>query len=164
MTTARHGLPLLSAGQAQKELTHNEALTIADVLMNPVAEQFGLEIPPGEPQPGQAWIVGAAPQGAWAGHSGQIACWTAGGWRYTTPFEGLHIWLRDQRLWARRESNDWSIGKINGDEVRIDGVRVLGARQPAIANPSGGTTVDEAARATLATVLEALRAHGIISP
>lgn len=164
MTTARHGLPLLSAGQAQKEVTHNEALTMADQLMNPVAEQFGLETPPGGPQPGQTWIIGAAPTGDWAGRDGQIACWTPGGWRYVQPFEGLHIWLMDQRLWARREANGWSIGEVSAGEIRIGGVRVLGTRQPPIVEPAGGTTIDEAARTALAAVLQALRAHGIISP
>ena len=36
MTTSRLGLPTLAAAQAQKEMTHNEALTLLDVAVQPV--------------------------------------------------------------------------------------------------------------------------------
>ena len=35
-TTARLTLPFLQSGQAQKELTHNEALTLLDIAVQPV--------------------------------------------------------------------------------------------------------------------------------
>lgn len=162
-TTARHGLPLLSAGQAQKEVAHNEALLIADFLMNPVAEELGREMPPLYPEPGQAWILGSAPLGEWTGRAGQIACWTAGGWRYFSPFEGLHVWLRGADVWAVRESSGWSNGIVRATAVHVGGERVVSGRQPAIADPSGGTIVDEQARAAVAALLGALRAHGLIS-
>ena len=34
--TPRFGLPLLAPGQAAKELTHNEALSLLDLLVQPV--------------------------------------------------------------------------------------------------------------------------------
>jgi hypothetical protein len=46
--------------------------------------------------------------------------------------------------------------------VLVDGVKVVGARQPAIADPTGGTSVDGEARDTLRAVLAALRGHGLI--
>ena len=38
--TNRLKLPLLYSGQAQKEVTHNEALNLLDVLVNPVAQEI----------------------------------------------------------------------------------------------------------------------------
>lgn len=161
--TARHALPLLSAGQAQKELAHNEALLIADFMMNPVAEQLGRNDPPATPLEGQAWIVGDAATGAWAGHAGQIACWTPGGWRFLAPFDGLHVWIRDQKLWGVRGQGGWVAGTVAAAKVEIGGQQVVGPRLSAIADPSGGAVVDDPARSAIAAILAALRAHGLIS-
>jgi hypothetical protein len=43
-------------------------------------------------------------------------------------------------------------------------VKVVGARESAIASPSGGANVDPEARAAIAAMLAALRAHGLIAP
>ena len=78
--TARYRLDLLQSGQAQKEITHNEALIRADILLQSAVENRTLTAPPGAPVEGQCWVVAAAATGAWAGRSGEIACWSAGGW------------------------------------------------------------------------------------
>jgi hypothetical protein len=63
--TERLGLPLLAAGQAQKELTHNEALSLLDVAVGRAAESAGLVTPPALPEPGQCWIVASGGTGHW---------------------------------------------------------------------------------------------------
>lgn len=45
MGTARLKLPFLVPGQAQKELFHNEALQIIDMLVQPVVASVGLRQP-----------------------------------------------------------------------------------------------------------------------
>jgi hypothetical protein len=45
----------------------------------------------------------------------------------------------------------------------IDGIKVVGAQQSAIADPSGGTTVDVETRAAMGQVLATLRSHGLIA-
>ena len=62
--TARFALPVLKAGQAQKEVTHNEALARVDALLHPVVESMALAVPPPAPEPGRGWLVAAAPSGA----------------------------------------------------------------------------------------------------
>ena len=71
--TPRLGFPLLASGQAQKEITHNEALTQADMLVQAVVQAVAPPAIPVAPQPGQCWIVGASPTGDWAGKAGQVA-------------------------------------------------------------------------------------------
>lgn len=63
LKTAYCGFPLLAAGQAQKEITHNEALTLADALISGAVEAGPLNAPPSAPTPGQMWIVGDNPSG-----------------------------------------------------------------------------------------------------
>jgi hypothetical protein len=54
-------------------------------------------------------------------------------------------------------------GNVNASgEYRVDGTKVLGNQQAAIADPAGGATVDTEGRAATASILAALRAHGII--
>lgn len=46
---------------------------------------------------------------------------------------------------------------------KVDGMQVVKEQQPAIADPSGGTTIDTEARAQLILLLNAARAHGLIA-
>ena len=77
--SARLALPFIATGKAQKELAHNEALALLDLAVQAGVEAVGVDAPPGAPAPGACWIVGSAPSGAWAGHAGAVAGWTASG-------------------------------------------------------------------------------------
>lgn len=162
--SARMGLPLLAAGQAGKEVTHNEALALLDLGVAAAVEAVGAEAPPADPAEGQAWILGANPGGAWAGKAWALAGWTAGGWRFVRPFEGLTAWVVPDRVHARYAGGSWVAGELRAAErVLVGGLPVLGARRPAIPEPMSGATVDAEARAALGAVLAALRAHGLIA-
>jgi hypothetical protein len=162
--TARLALPLLQPGQAQKELFHDEALTLLDLAVQPAVEAVGLDAPPSDPAPGQAWIVGPAPTGDWAGHAAAMAGWTEGGWRFVPPVAGASAWSRADGCLARfaDAATGWEVGEARVRHVLVAGQRVLGARGAAVADPAGGATVDAEARGALAGILAALRAHGLI--
>lgn len=162
-TTIRLGLPLLQVGQAQKEASHNEALTLLDVAVQPAVEAVGLDTPPAAPAIGACWIVGASPGGAWAGQAQALAGWVAGGWRFVAAREGMTAWSRADGAIARFGGGGWVVGTLAGSRVVIAGNAVVGARQPAIAAPSGGATNDVEGRAATAAILAALRAHGLIA-
>ena len=89
--TPRWSLPLLFAGQAQKEIFHNEALMLVDALLHGRVESADLGAPPTDPAVGQCWIVAAPAEDAWGGEVGSIACWTEGGWRFVAPRAGLRM-------------------------------------------------------------------------
>jgi len=162
-TSSRFALPYLQPGQAQKEAFHNEALTTIDALLHPVAQDAGDDTPPESPVIGQCWIVGDAPTGAWAGYAGSIAMWSAGGWRFIAPQDGMMLWLASDQVWARRSGSIWIIGDLPVNTISIAGLQILGARQPAIADPAGGAVVDTQARSTITALLAAMRAHGLIA-
>ena len=161
-TTARLALPLLQSGQAQKEMTHNEALARLDLAVQPRVATIGLNDPPASPAAGDCWIVGAAPTGDWSGMAGALAGWTDDGWRFVAALDGMVIWVADQAVPARYLAGAWVIGDLAGAQVSIGGVKVLGAQAAAIAEPSGGTVVDAEGRATIGQILAALRGHGLI--
>jgi hypothetical protein len=161
--TGRFEMPRLVAGQAQKEITHNEALACIDMLLHPAVETMLLAVPPGAPAIGATWIVAAGADGAWAGKSGLLATWTDGGWRFARPVAGMAIWVADRGVHARWTGTAWTIGPWPTAGIACDGVQVVGTRQPAIAAPTGGATIDNEARTALSAVLNALRNHGLIT-
>ncbi|MDG2534470.1 DUF2793 domain-containing protein [Sphingomonas sp. HITSZ_GF] len=161
--TDRLALPLLAAGQAQKEMYHNEALLRLDMMTQAAAEGFGTDAPPTEPHPGQCWIIGDAPEGDWTGHAGEIAGWSENGWRFVTPREGMQLWLGETAGFALFRSGIWQCSEAYG-RLFVEGVQIVGSRADGIAEPVGGTVVDAEARAAVSAVLVALRVHGLIEP
>jgi Protein of unknown function (DUF2793) len=162
-TTERLALPFIVAGQAQKEVTHNEALTLLDILVQPVVVAVAPAAVPSAPVIGQSWIVGPAPAGAWSGKASHIASWTSGGWRFCSPREGMIVWSLADSLTVRRTSTAWVIGNDRVATLSVAGQQVVGPRMSAIPNPSGGTSIDSEARLAIGSILSALRSHGLIS-
>lgn len=163
-SSPRHSLPYLSSGQAQKELTHNEALTLVDAGLHAAAASIGMNAPPGAPEPGACWIVGSAPTGGWAGQANALACWTGSGWRFLAAREGMRVWLADQQLWAVRQAGGWTTGEVRGAKLLIGGTQVVGPRLAAIGTPEGGAAIDAEARAAIDTIIARLIGHGLIAP
>lgn len=160
--TGRYGLPLLQAGQSQKEITHNEAIVMADALLHPSVESRALTAPPSSPTPGQSWIVGSEGSGDWAGHDDAIAAFHAGGWSFIAPSEGCLAWVRDEGVFALFGTGGWETGQWPVNGLLLGGDVLLTTTQPPIADPSGGTTVDAEARTAIGLMLASLRAHGLI--
>lgn len=163
-TTPRWAMPMLHAGQAQKELFHNEALALIDMLLHGRAESADDSAPPSSPAAGQCWIVAAGASGAWAGREGELALWTPGGWRFVAPGEGMALWVADRGHAMHHDGTGWHDGALRADGLYHEGVRVVGARETAIDDPVGGAVIDEEARTGIAAILAAMRAHGLINP
>lgn len=141
--TPRFALPLLAVAQAQKEMTHNEALVLIDALIQPVVEDGPLAAPPADPGEGECWIVGDDASGAWYGSDGSLAVWTAGGWRFAGPRDGMR---------ALRTSDGASLRFREGEWVAPDTVTI----------PAGGGVIDSEARAALAQLILLLEAQGLL--
>jgi hypothetical protein len=161
--TARLQLPFLSAGQAQKEFTHNEALQALDTLVAGAVEEEPLQDPPSEPAVGSAYILGDAPTGDWAGKPQFIAAYSSGGWRLTPPVEGMSLYVKSTARWANYRSGAWEAGIVRASSLLIEGQQVIGGRASAIADPSGGSTIDAEARDAVDLILAAMRQHGLIA-
>lgn len=162
-TTARHELPLLVPGQAQKEMFHNEALAAIDMLLHAAVESVGLDAPPVAPEHGRTWVVGAAPSGDWIGRAHHLASWTSGGWRFAPPVRGMSVAVGAAGLRAAWDGTRWAIGVVEAERFVVAGTQVVGAQNPAITDPVGGSAIDAEARAALSAILTTLRTHGLIA-
>jgi hypothetical protein len=159
--TPRLALPYLHVAQAQKEVTHNEALQRLDICVQCVVEDMR-DAPPVSPAEGGCWLVSPSPVAEWSNQAGAIAQWTLGGWRFFHPFDGFQIWQRSTGLMLRHNGGNWS-GDIAAASLRIGGQQVVGPRGPRISEPSGGAVVDTECRARLVELIAALQTHGLIS-
>ena len=92
----RLALPYLLPNQAQKHVTHNEALRQLDALVQLSVRDRDLPTPPTAPDEGQCWLVAAGAGGAWAGHEDEIAAWQDGAWAFLVPGPGWRAWVLDE--------------------------------------------------------------------
>lgn len=141
--SARLKLPLLAAGQAQKEVTHNEALVLLDALTNAVIESAALAAPPANPDSGKSWLVANSATSAWAGQESRLAVATQGGWRFIEPFEGLVVWDKSTATQRRFHQSGWVIANN-------------------ISLPGSGAVVDVEARACLGNLAALLASWGLL--
>jgi Protein of unknown function (DUF2793) len=96
--TPNLNLPYILAAQAQKHVTHNEALRALDAIVQLAVLDRDLATPPGSPADGARYLVAASPTGAWTGQAGKIAAWQDGAWIFYTPKEGWLVWVADEDI------------------------------------------------------------------
>ena len=69
----RLNLPFIQPSQAQKHVTHNEALRHLDLVVQLSLIATDAVTPPATPAQGDIHALGAAPTGDWAGQGGKLA-------------------------------------------------------------------------------------------
>lgn len=69
------------------------------------------------PTAGQAWIVGTAPIGVWAGKAGQIAAWVAGSWLFLAPKQGWKAYIIAETTTATYSGTAWINNTAGGGSI-----------------------------------------------
>lgn len=105
--TPNLALPYILASQAQKHVTHNEAIRALDALVQISVADRDLATPPGSPAEGDRYIVAAGATGAWAGHDGKIAAWQDAAWMLYAPAEGWIAWVADENALLAFDGAAW---------------------------------------------------------
>lgn len=100
-------LPYLAPAQAQKHVTHNEAIRMLDVVTQLGVVDRTSAVPPASPSDGARHIVSAGATGAWAGRDGQIAAWLDGGWEFFAPRPGWRAYVADEQSIVVYDGSDW---------------------------------------------------------
>ncbi|MCI5073597.1 DUF2793 domain-containing protein [Oricola sp.] len=109
-------MPFILPSQAQKHVTHNEALLRIDALVQLAVVGSDSGVPPAEPAEGERHIVGAAATGDWAGHETEIAAFQDGAWTFHVPQSGWCAWsISDAALlvWTGTEWSNLVAGLVN---------------------------------------------------
>jgi hypothetical protein len=127
--TPNLALPLIAAAQAQKHVTHNEALSALDALVQlAVAERR--PAPPGSPAEGERHLVAAGATGTFAGQEGRIAVFDVGAWRFLSPRAGWLAFVAAESAILVFDGGSWQ--DLAGYAQRLDNLPRLGV----------GTTAD----------------------
>ena len=81
-------LPYIQAAQAQKHVTHNEAIRLLDGMVQLAVVSQVLTAPPGSPVDGDRYIVASGATGLWTGWDLNVAFWIDGAWVRLIPRPG----------------------------------------------------------------------------
>jgi hypothetical protein len=100
-------LPYILEAQAQKHVTHNEAIRALDALVQLIMTSQSLTAPPATPLEGERYIIANGATGVWAGKDNQIAAWQDGAWAYYIAQNGWRAWISDQALMVYFDGTDW---------------------------------------------------------
>jgi len=156
--TSQLSLPLLSASQAQKHVTMNDALMRLDGLTQTVITSRGISLPPGGTLDGTIYAIPPGAVNAWAGHEGEVAIRANGGWVFAMPKAGWRAFILDEGLPATHDGMDWRGGAVtmapsgagmSFGVAQIDHVVTAGATSAtAILIPSGAVLFGVTARVT----------------
>lgn len=132
--TANHKLPLIRASQAQKHVTHNEALLTLDAIVQLSVTSRTQSMPPPAASEGERYLVAASGSGAWTANDGRIAVWQGGVWRFLEPAAGWICHVGDENIHLTFGASGW-------EELRA------ASRDPLLAGKAGiNATPDDANR------------------
>lgn len=81
-------LPYIQPAQAQKHVTHNEAIRTLDLIVQLTVQDRTRTSAPIAPAIGDRHIVATGAIGAWAGQDNRIALFDLEGWLFTPPLRG----------------------------------------------------------------------------
>jgi len=107
--TTRLQLPLLAAAQAQKHVTHNEAILTLDGLVQLAAKSATTTAQPSSPSDGDLYLLPAGKTGAdWGAYSnGAIAHYYDGVWHQYAPGTGWMCFVQDTKILYFYDGSAW---------------------------------------------------------
>jgi hypothetical protein len=107
--SANLSLPYILPAQAQKHVTHNEALKVLDAVVQLTVEDRSLSVPPTTPAEGARYVVAAGAGGAWAGQEAKLAVYDVGSWLFLTPQAGWRAYDLAQGQTVLFENGSWQV-------------------------------------------------------
>lgn len=139
-------LPLMEAGQAQKHVTHNEALLLLDAAIHLSVKSRSHTDPPSSPEDGDRYLVAAPAGGAWSAHDGALALREAMAWRFAVPRAGWRLWVEDEAKLLVFDGTAWrdlqQIDELN--DVSLLGINTTANDTNRLAVSSGNTLLTHA--------------------
>lgn len=111
--TPNLGLPYLSESQYQKEVKHNEALNIIDVLVQGRVKDKDIGDPPAAVEGDRYIVASGSALGAWAGKENNIAYYIGGAWKFIVPKLGFLFYVEDEdKYYSYKGVTGWQASTI----------------------------------------------------
>lgn len=123
-SSPRLTLPFLQPAQAQKHVTHNEALRMLDTVVQLTVATMGTLAPPASPGTGDTHAIGTGATGDWSGHDGEIATWFDTAWHFQTPKAGWIATITGSTNLFVHDGSDWVPGTASIDLENLSGVGI----------------------------------------
>ena len=131
-------MPYIAPSQAQKHVTHNEALRALDALVQLSVVSRNVNVPPSEPLEGQRYIVGSPATGLWKARDNHIAAWQDRAWAIFPAQEGWYAWVEEEKNFVVFNQGKWTPVQANtnpvsrlGIEATADDTNRLSVKSPA---------------------------------
>jgi hypothetical protein len=100
-------LPYILAAQAQKHVTHNDAIRLLDAVVQLSVLDRDLTAPPASPGDGDRYIVASGATGLWAGWDLNVTTWVDGVWMRLVPRPGWLAWIADEATLCVWDGSAW---------------------------------------------------------
>ncbi|PCJ95695.1 MAG: hypothetical protein COA52_03480 [Hyphomicrobiales bacterium] len=100
-------MPHILPSQAQKHVTHNEAIDLLDAIVQLAVINRSLSVPPAVPVSGERYLVATGASGDWASHDNEFALFLDGGWLFRTPREGWRTWVESEQILLVLAAGGW---------------------------------------------------------
>lgn len=107
-------LPYILPSQAQKHVTHNEALQRLDAIVQ-LCIVGEASLPPPAPTEGQCYLVAEGADGPWAGKGGRLAFRQDDAWLYIVPQAGWRAFFAEPGQLRVFRNNEWHVISPDAD-------------------------------------------------
>lgn len=125
--SSRLSLPYIQPSQAQKHVTHNQALRQLDILVQMVAISDSQKSAPISAAEGDCFIIPKRASGVWSGRSNSIALWQDDAWAFLAPQAGWRVFVLSNRVLQVFDGTGWQAisgsGHGSGD-VRFESLSI----------------------------------------
>ncbi|MEW9524296.1 DUF2793 domain-containing protein [Agrobacterium radiobacter] len=164
--TARLRLPYILPSQAQKHVTHNEALQRLDAIVQ-LTIKAAVAAPPENAAEGDCFLLTPGATGDWVGKGGRLAFRQDGAWLFIVPQPGWTAWFATESKYRLLQDGSWRDMPLpaTGRQERLGiGAEADDTNRLALASPaslfthteedgSHRMTINKAAKADTATLL-----------
>jgi hypothetical protein len=101
-------MPYILPSQAQKHVTHNDALRVIDTIVQLCILTRNLAIPPETANDGDRYLVADEAGGEWSSQDGKLAVMLDGAWYFHQPVAGWRLWVADENRLLIYNGSVWS--------------------------------------------------------
>ncbi len=118
-------LPYIMASQAQKHITHNQAIQILDSLIQLSVIDRQQTLPPQAPNNGERYLVAENSVSDWLGQDNKITIWNDNNWIFLEPQKGWQTWVENENrmlIWTGTSWDDMPVSQSQINNLELLGI------------------------------------------